>query len=88
MSKVNGFSDPRLDSRQTENGSLQTKIKSLQTEIKSLQTEIYSDENDFKIKWDEKALWFILGCLTFLTGFSIVWANSDSRNSICSNSDD
>ena len=31
----------------------------------------------------QKALWFILGFITFLAGFSIVWANTNSRGKIC-----
>lgn len=31
----------------------------------------------------QKASWFILGFVTFLTAFSIVWANSNSRGKIC-----
>ena len=31
----------------------------------------------------QKASWFILGFVTFLTAFSIVWANTNSRGKIC-----
>lgn len=64
-----------------------SQIKNLELENQSLRDQINRDQINFEIKWGEKALWFILGCLTFLTGFSIVWANRDSRNNICSNTD-